>query len=173
MINLDQIKLLETKVISIIEKAAKLGESNFILTQQNEELKTKLEANQNQIDELEMIVARFKEDQGKIEETILATLDKINRFGEMISKNLKKKPAGLKTHEKQVPLQESSVDEIDEIDSTSLDESSLDESSLDEPIIDESSIDELSIEDASDDLTIEDFITESEESEDNVELEIF
>ena len=167
MINLDQIKLLESKVIGIIEKAAKLTENNFIITQQNEELKIKLEANQNRIDELEMLITGFREDQGKIEETILATLDKINKFGEMISKNIKKKPTGAKTSEKQEPLQESSIDEkvcfeIPESPKTADIPDPLDISSIDE-----------SSDDSSDELSIEDLINESEDPEDSGELEIF
>ena len=159
MINLDQIKELELKVIDIIEKAEKLTGNNSFLTQQNEELKAKLEENQKRNDELETLITRFRDDQGRIEETILATLDKINRFGEMLSKNLKKKPAGTKSSEKQAPLQEISIEEkvCFEI-----------QEPVDVPAIDDSE-DELS----SDELSIEDFINESEDPEDNEELEIF
>jgi hypothetical protein len=46
MVNLDQVKLLDTKVTGIIEKAIRLEENNIALMQHNDELKTRLETNQ-------------------------------------------------------------------------------------------------------------------------------
>ena len=97
MVNLDQVKLLDSKVTDIIIKAIKLEEKNNALMQQNGELKSKLDTNQKRIDDLETHIIRFREDQERIEESILATLEKINQFGEAISNKLNKKTSSPKT----------------------------------------------------------------------------
>ena len=207
MINLDQVKLLDAKVISIIEKATKLTENNLILTRQNEELKTELEANQKRIDgfkteiesnqkridELEVLVTNFREDQAGIEETILATLDKINKFGELLSKNLKKKPSDKKnsdkkTSEKAIPLEDKSQDNpqdnpieddiIDPLGDSSLDEEALGEETLDEETLDEEFMNEETIDEDIDEESIYDIedldlIDESEDPADDGDLDIF
>ena len=57
----------------------------------------KLEANQKRIDELEVAVMRFKDDQGRIEDGIISALDRLNQFEEAIEKSLNEKQAGGKT----------------------------------------------------------------------------
>jgi nucleoid-associated protein YgaU len=81
MVSLEQVKLLETKVaraISYVERVS--GE--------NSALQEKLDSYQRRIDELEVLVQRFKEDQGRIEDGILSALDRLNQFEDAIEKSL-------------------------------------------------------------------------------------
>jgi hypothetical protein len=73
MVTLEQIKLLETKVIRAIDVVTRI-------TGENACLKGKLENYQKRIDELEVLIQRFKEDQGRIEDGILSALDRLNEF---------------------------------------------------------------------------------------------
>jgi len=117
MINLEQVKLLETKVGKAIEYVERLVRENTALRRQEAELQAKLESHQKKIDELEVLetelqtrlesyqkridelevlVVDFKEDQGQIEEGILAALDRLSQFEKAIEKSLKDRPAGTK-----------------------------------------------------------------------------
>ncbi|MDR1420883.1 MAG: cell division protein ZapB [Treponema sp.] len=81
MVTLDQVKLLETKVekaIGYVEKVS--GE--------NAELRGRLESYQKRIDELEILVQTFREDQSRIEDGILSTLDRLNQFEDAIERSL-------------------------------------------------------------------------------------
>jgi FtsZ-binding cell division protein ZapB len=73
MVTLEQIKLLETKVARAIDVVTRI-------TDENAYLKDKLENYQKRIDELEVLIQRFKEDQGRIEDGILSALDRLNEF---------------------------------------------------------------------------------------------
>ncbi|MDR1412010.1 MAG: cell division protein ZapB [Spirochaetaceae bacterium] len=73
MVTLEQIKLLETKVGRAIDVVTRI-------TGENAYLKGKLENYQKRIDELEVLIQRFKEDQGRIEDGILSALDRLNEF---------------------------------------------------------------------------------------------
>ncbi|MDR2786028.1 MAG: cell division protein ZapB [Treponema sp.] len=73
MVTLEQIKLLETKVVRAIDVVTRI-------TGENAYLKGKLENYQKRIDELEVLIQRFKEDQGRIEDGILSALDRLNEF---------------------------------------------------------------------------------------------
>jgi peptidoglycan hydrolase CwlO-like protein len=86
MISLEQVKLLETKVTKAIEHVERI-------TSENTALRAKLDSYQKRIDELEVLVMRFKEDQGRIEDGILAALDRLNQFEGAIEKSLKEKQA--------------------------------------------------------------------------------
>ena len=93
MVNLEQAKLLETKVAKAIDYIQVLSKENAALRQKETELRQKeaelqavLESYQSRIDELEILVMRFKEDQGIIEDSILAALDRLNQFEEAIEK---------------------------------------------------------------------------------------
>jgi len=111
MINLEQIKLLETKVANAVEFVERVTAENAVLLQKDTEWQAKLdsclkkeavmqaglEANQKRIDELEILIMRFKEEQGQIEDGILAALDRLSQFEEAMEKSLKGKPAGGKT----------------------------------------------------------------------------
>ncbi|MDR2479706.1 MAG: cell division protein ZapB [Treponema sp.] len=105
MLNLEQVKLLETKVARAVEyveqlcgdNAALVGENARLLQQEaallhkEAELQARLESYQKRIDELEVAVMRFKEEQGRIEDGILAALDRLNQFENTIEKTLKEK----------------------------------------------------------------------------------
>jgi len=96
MINFEQVKLLESKVAKAVDYVERLSKENAALHRQEAELQTRLESYQKRIDELEILVLGFKEDQGRIEEGILAALDRLNQFEKAIEKSLKDKPAGAK-----------------------------------------------------------------------------
>ena len=82
MISLEQVQLLETKVAKAIEYVQKVTEENSALISERAGLLSKLEANQKRLDELEVLVMRFKEDQGRIEGGIIAALDRLSQFEE-------------------------------------------------------------------------------------------
>jgi chromosome segregation ATPase len=73
MVSLEQVKLLESQVIKTIDYVDKVTEENNLL-------RGKLESYQKRIDELEVLVQRFKEDQNRIEEGILSALNRLNQF---------------------------------------------------------------------------------------------
>jgi chromosome segregation ATPase len=81
MINLEQIKLLESKVVKAIDIVTRV-------TEENAYLKGKLETYQTRIEELEVLIQRFKEDQGLIEDGILSALDRLSQFEAAIEKSL-------------------------------------------------------------------------------------
>jgi hypothetical protein len=81
MVSLEQVKLLETKVARAIESVDRVTGENALLQE-------KLESYQKRIDELEVLVQRFKEDQGRIEDGILSALDRLNQFEDAIEKSL-------------------------------------------------------------------------------------
>ena len=94
MINLEQVKLLETKVAKTIDFVEKVSKENSSLLRREAELQEKLEANQKRIDELEVLIMGFKEEQGRIEDGILAALDRLSQFEEAIEKSMKEKRQG-------------------------------------------------------------------------------
>lgn len=81
MVSLEQVQLLETKVVKVIEHVDRVTGENTLL-------KTKLEDYQRRIDELEVLIQRFKEEQNRIEDGILAALDRLNQFEAAVSKSL-------------------------------------------------------------------------------------
>lgn len=93
MINLEQVKLLETKVARAIEYIEQLTGENAAQRQKEAELQAQLVSYQQRIDELEVLVMRLREDQGRIEDSILAALDKLNQFDDTIEKSLNDKAA--------------------------------------------------------------------------------
>jgi FtsZ-binding cell division protein ZapB len=101
MINLEQVKLLETKVAKAVDYVEYLAKENTAMHRQETELQTRLESYQKRIDELEVLVMGFKEDQGKIEEGILAALDRLSQFEKAIEKSLRDKPAAAKAAAKE------------------------------------------------------------------------
>ena len=92
MINLEQVKLLETKVAKIIDFVDKVSKDNAALIRREAELQEKLEEYQKRIDELEVLIRGFKEEQGRIEDGILSALDRLSQFEEAVEKSLKDKP---------------------------------------------------------------------------------
>ncbi|MCL2763260.1 MAG: cell division protein ZapB [Treponema sp.] len=91
MINLEQVKLLESKVVKTLEYVERLAAENTTLRQQETDLQTRLESYQKRIDELEVLVVRFKEDQSEIEEGILSALDRLSKFEKAFEKAVTKK----------------------------------------------------------------------------------
>jgi len=91
MISLEQVQLLESRVAKALEYVQKVNEENAALISQREELQEKLDANQKRIDELEVLVMRFKKDQGRIEDGIVAALDRLSQFEEAFESSLKEK----------------------------------------------------------------------------------
>jgi type II secretory pathway component HofQ len=81
MVTLEQVKLLETKVAKAIDFVNRVTDENTLL-------RGKLETYRKRIDELEGLVQRFKEDQGRIEEGILSALDRLNQFEDAIGRSL-------------------------------------------------------------------------------------
>jgi len=73
---------------------AELRQQEAALRQQDAELQTKLESYQKRIDELEVLVSGFKADQDRIEEGILAALDRLSQFEKAMAKTLRDKPSG-------------------------------------------------------------------------------
>jgi chromosome segregation ATPase len=81
MITLEQVKLLEAKAARTIEYVERVS-------RENAQLQGKLDSYQKRIDELEVLIRQFKEDQGRIEDGILAALDKLNQFEDAIERSL-------------------------------------------------------------------------------------
>ncbi|MCL2805127.1 MAG: cell division protein ZapB [Treponema sp.] len=88
MISLEQVQLLETRVAKAIEYVQRVSAENADLVSERAGLTAKLEANQKRLDELEMLVMRFKEDQGRIEDGIMAALDRLSQFEEAFESGL-------------------------------------------------------------------------------------
>ena len=107
MISLEQVQLLESRVSKAIQYVQKLTADNAALVSERESLQAKLEANQKRIDELEVLIMRFKEDQGRIEDGIITALDRLSQFEEAFENSLKEKvtvkKTAAKTREKTEP----------------------------------------------------------------------
>jgi hypothetical protein len=85
MITLEQVKLLESKAARAIEYVERVSRENV-------QLQGKLGSYQKRIDELEVVIRQFKEDQGRIEEGVLAALDRLNQFEDAIERSLSPEP---------------------------------------------------------------------------------
>ena len=81
MVSLEQVKLLESKVTNVIEYVKKV-------TDENSKLKEKLNSYQKRIEDLEILVQQFKENQGRIEDGILSALDRLNQFEDALESKL-------------------------------------------------------------------------------------
>ena len=81
MISLEQVKLLESKVSRTIDYVKKVNEENTAL-------KAKLDSYQKRIDDCEILIQRFKEDQSRIEDGILSALDRLNQFEDALESTL-------------------------------------------------------------------------------------
>jgi chromosome segregation ATPase len=88
MVTLEQVKLLESKVAKALEFVGQVSGENTLLKDENILLKEKLDTYQKRIDELEVLIANFREEQGRIEEGILNALDRLNQFEDAIQKSL-------------------------------------------------------------------------------------
>jgi hypothetical protein len=81
MVSLEQVKLLDAKVSKAIDYIASLS-------QENAALRGKLDGYRRRIDELEVLVRAFKDDQGRIEESINAALDRLSQFEAAVESGL-------------------------------------------------------------------------------------
>jgi hypothetical protein len=73
MVSIEQVRLLESRVIKAISYVDQVNEENALL-------KSKLGDCQKRVEELEVLIQRFREDQGKIEEGIISALNRLNKF---------------------------------------------------------------------------------------------
>ena len=73
MLNLDQVRLLESKV----ERAVQMIKS---LHTEKDSLKKEIEVKDKRISELEKLIVAFKDDQSKIEEGIINALNQLSAF---------------------------------------------------------------------------------------------
>ena len=89
MVSLEQVQLLESKVAKAIEIVERVTAENAALISERTGLQLKLDASQKRLDELELLVMRFKEDQGRIEDGIIAALDRLSQFEEAFENGLK------------------------------------------------------------------------------------
>ena len=81
MVSLETVKLLESKVTQTIDYVNKV-------TGENSQLKEKLSSYQKRIEDLEVLVQQFKENQSKIEDGILSALDQLNKFEDALESKL-------------------------------------------------------------------------------------
>lgn len=79
MVSLEQVKLLETKVAKAIDFVKSLSEENA-------GLRGKLDGYRRRIDELEVLVKAFREDQGRIEAGIMSALERLNQFEDAVER---------------------------------------------------------------------------------------
>jgi FtsZ-binding cell division protein ZapB len=81
MVTLEQVRQLETKIGKAIEYVNRAAGENA-------RLKGELDGSQKRIDELENTIQRFREDQSRIEEGILAALERLDQFEDVVNQNL-------------------------------------------------------------------------------------
>ncbi|HON12517.1 MAG TPA: cell division protein ZapB [Treponema sp.] len=103
MITLEQVKLLETKVSKAIDTIQHL-------TDENKLLREKLEGYQSRIQELEVLIQQFKDDQGKIEAGIISALDRLNKFEDILELELNSKQSTAAAYEAE-PAPDKSVEQ--------------------------------------------------------------
>ena len=107
MISLEQVQLLEERVSKAVDYVKRVSAENAALTAEKAALMQKMESNQKRVDELEVLVLRFKEDQGRIEDGVLAALDRLSQFEEAFERSLKDdKPQERKSSPKMVEKNE-------------------------------------------------------------------
>jgi FtsZ-binding cell division protein ZapB len=78
MVTLEQVRQLEAKIGKAIEYVNRVKGENV-------RLQGELDGSQKRIAELEETIQRFREDQGRIEEGILAALDRLDQFEDNMS----------------------------------------------------------------------------------------
>jgi hypothetical protein len=106
VISLEQVQLLESKVAKAIEYVERVTDENTVLSRERVGLIAKLDANQKRLGELELLVMRFKEDQGRIEDGIIAALNRLSQFEEAFESSLSEKAVTKKTSAKKEKSQE-------------------------------------------------------------------
>jgi FtsZ-binding cell division protein ZapB len=88
MVTLEQVKLLETRVAKALDFVNRVTSEKTFLADENTLLKEKLDTYQKRIDELEVLIQSFKEDQSRIEEGIISALNRLNQFEDAVEKSL-------------------------------------------------------------------------------------
>jgi len=81
MVTLEQVKLLENKVAKALDYIGRMNAENA-------SLRDKLDGYQARIDELEVIVKQFRDEQGRIEDSILSALDRLAQFEDAVERGL-------------------------------------------------------------------------------------
>ena len=88
MVSLETVKLLESKVTQTIDYVQKVTGENSKLSEENSKLKEKFFSYQKRIEELEILVQQFRENQSRIEDGILSALNRLNQFEDSITSTL-------------------------------------------------------------------------------------
>jgi chromosome segregation ATPase len=78
---MEQVRQLEARVAKAIDYLNKVTDENTLL-------KNKLDSYQKRIDELEVLIQRFREDQGRIEEGIISALERLNQFEDDVQRTI-------------------------------------------------------------------------------------
>lgn len=81
MLSVDQIKLLESKVLKAVDSIKELSA-------ENKSLKTELEVRDKRISELENLILAFRDDQSRIEQGILNALNQLSIFEETVNEKI-------------------------------------------------------------------------------------
>jgi septal ring factor EnvC (AmiA/AmiB activator) len=81
MVTLEQVRQLETKIGKAIDYVNRVSSENA-------RLRGELDGSEKRAAELEDTVQRFREEQGRIEEGILAALERLDQFEDAINKGL-------------------------------------------------------------------------------------
>jgi TolA-binding protein len=81
MVTLEQVRQLEAKIGKAIDYVNRVSGENI-------RLRGELDGNEKRIAELEETIQRFREEQGRIEEGILAALDRLDQFEDAVNKGL-------------------------------------------------------------------------------------
>jgi hypothetical protein len=79
MVTLEQVRQLETKIGKAIDYVNRVNDENV-------RLQGELHGSEKRIAELEETIQRFREEQGRIEEGILAALDRLDQFEDNMSR---------------------------------------------------------------------------------------
>jgi FtsZ-binding cell division protein ZapB len=114
MVSIEQVRLLESRVIKAIDYVDLVNEENTLL-------KGKLGDCQKRIEELEVLIQRFKEDQSKIEDGILSALDRLNKFEDDMDRGISNAKADvgsrrLPPEERHIVQEARAVPDLDEDD---------------------------------------------------------
>ncbi|MCL2231194.1 MAG: hypothetical protein FWC01_08885 [Treponema sp.] len=88
MVSLEHVQLLEQKVAKAIEHIQRLSAERTSLYEEIASLKARLDGNQKRLEDAEMVVMRFKEDQSRIEDGIMAALNRLSQFEEAFESSI-------------------------------------------------------------------------------------
>ena len=141
MVTLEQVKQLDHRISKTVDYIKKVTDENTLL-------RGRLDTYQQRIDELEKLIKRFKEDQGRIEDGILSALDRLNQFEDALENSITGKQVSTEqdAKKKNSPSQKNSGSAAKEKQEADLSE--------DEIPADDSSIEELSPEGSENELDI-------------------